>query len=400
MIEKKNFLDEYTKYAATITDAPLDFHRYVAYTVVSTVVNTGVWFPFGRKRIYPNLWIILLAPSGLSRKSTSSDIGREILLQYKRNLVLPNEFSQEKICSVLAQNSQGTFFFSEFLSFMGLLQRDYMAGTKAFFTEMYDCPFEYQRQTVKETMIIRNPFINILSCTTIDWFLDTVKEGDIAGGFLARFIMVPGGKKARIIDIPPQVDDRETSRITTLLYEFVERRGQLVYDAKAREEYRAWYAKFEAVFPQTDKRIQSFLIRLPVYLIKFSMLEAICAHEKEISIKSFNTAKQNVTWIFQKLREISQDFEFSKAGRERQKVMKLIQSSGISGIQHSILLRTSHLSNQEFKMAIETLMAQDQVVKMDLCLDGSKRLSIVYFDLEHAKIYKETRHVNSSQLQR
>lgn len=385
MIGSKNFLDEYTSYASKLTDAPLDFHRFVGYSVMSTVINKGIYFPFGDTRIYPNLWIILLAPSSLYRKSTAIAIGRRILTEFNKNLIFPNEFSQEKILEVLSQQPQGVFYFYEFLTFMGLLQRDYMTGTKAFFTEMYDCPPDYSRVTKGQSFYIKDPFINILSATTLDWFLEQVKEGDMAGGFLPRFVIIPALIKPKSMPLPPIVDSKETTRIRALLYTFSDRTGPMHFNAEAEKEYLLWHHQFEAGFHQADKRIQAFLVRLVPYLLKFSMLEALCNGEKEISLSSFIKARTAVQWIAAQLKDISQDMEFTKTGRDRMKVLRFIRDAGQAGIQHSQLLRLSRLdSDKELRPAIKTLTEQFQVITRHIKAPDTQRSADFYFFLDHS----------------
>lgn len=385
---KTNFIDEYVGYASGITDAPVEFHRFVGYLIVSTIINNQVWFPFGRKRLYPNLWIILLAPSGLYRKSTSSDIGRELLTIYNRKLVLPNEFSQEKLTEVLSQNSQGTFFFSEFLSFMGLLNRDYNAGCKAFLTEMYDCPYEWRRETVSKHVVIQNPFVNILSCTTLDWFLNSIKEGDIAGGFLARFIMIPGHQRLKTFAIPPYVDDAEVAKMVMKLKAINLPKGRFDILPEADKHYQLWYKKFEHTVKEADQRLHPLLIRLPIYLLKLAVIESIAKGDHKISQETIKNSTQMISWITTQLLAISDTFEFTKEGRLRQRILTILKSeppigrhldsSPPPGFPRHALLRHSHCSLKQFQDAIDTLKSQNLITECYAKYPGSNKTGIFY----------------------
>ena len=64
-----NFREAYTEYAAEITDAPEKYHRWIAYAVASCAVNRNVWMANGHKRLYSNLYMNLIGPSTINRKS-------------------------------------------------------------------------------------------------------------------------------------------------------------------------------------------------------------------------------------------------------------------------------------------------------------------------------------------
>lgn len=379
MTETPNFLNEYTRYAQELTDAPIDFHRFVGYSIVSTCLNNRLYFPFGDTRIYPNMWIILLAPSSLYRKSTAISIGRRILQDYNKQYIFPDEFSQEKILEILSHQSAGLFCFYEFLSFMGLLQKDYMAGTKSFLTHLYDCPAEYSRLLKGTSYNIKQPFINILSATTLDWYLEQVRENDMFGGFLPRFLIIPGLTKQRSLALPPVVEPKEFTRIRMLLNYFVPYKGAIEFSEEAKKEYIQWHKQFEISFHSHDKRIQAFLVRLCTYIIKISMLEAVCNSETKISLKSFTSARQVVNWISHQLKDISEDMEFTKSGRNRQKCLKHIKDAGNAGIQHHWLLKLTHLSVREMGEAVDTLKQQTMVKEQYLKVSDSQRPQRRYF---------------------
>ena len=109
-----DFVNDYMEYASTLTDAPDEFHNFMALGILSTVIGNQAYIPFGTNRIYPNLWIILLAQSSFFRKSTSLTLGTRLLRDmHKGGLILPDEFSREQLVQNLAKQSRGLFVWSE-----------------------------------------------------------------------------------------------------------------------------------------------------------------------------------------------------------------------------------------------------------------------------------------------
>src|SRR3990167_5799800 len=199
-----NFVEAYVQYAEQFTDSPPILHHRVALSVLSTVINRNVWLSQGHKKIYPNLWMLIIAPSSFYRKSYTLSIGEDLVREIDTSLVLPREFSHEKLIESLQEQPHGMLIFYEFKTFMGLMERDYMSGTKSLITELYDCPLLYDRKTIKGgTTSIREPFLNILAASTMDWFVSSIKDDDMAGGFLPRFLIVTAPKKDKILPFQP-----------------------------------------------------------------------------------------------------------------------------------------------------------------------------------------------------
>ena len=73
------WLSEYLGYARKLTDAPLSFHLAAGLVALAGAVGSRVSWTGGGKEQWPNLYALLLAPSGLYRKSTSVDLGCGLL---------------------------------------------------------------------------------------------------------------------------------------------------------------------------------------------------------------------------------------------------------------------------------------------------------------------------------
>jgi predicted transcriptional regulator len=381
-----DFLDRYTEYAKELTDAPIDYHRFVGYALVSTVVGNNVWLPIGDKKLYPNLWIILLAPSSLYRKSTAIGIGVRLLNLINSKLILPAEFTQEKLLDVLQNQNHGIFVFYEFLTLMGALSKDYMAGTKAFLAEMYDSPEHYERATVMKTVTLKNVCVNILAATTVDWFLDKLKEGDLAGGFLPRFLIVPSGPKLQSMALPPEVDPMKRNSLVSELNELSRIRGKMVLQEESKRLHKEWFIKFEADAETKDGNIKAFFARLETYMLKIATLDALVTNKSLIiQPENINRAKQVINWLACHLdRIVSEEMAFTLGQKHRNKVLRIIRQTGSRGIQHSHLLRASNLDARELKAVIDTLKEQEAVKHIEQ--RGRTRPMTEYVAIEFYKL--------------
>src|SRR5258706_11246594 len=113
-----SFLDDYQAYAASGTDSPPEFHEFMALVTAGVMIGRTRWFQLGHISIYPNIYMIVLAPSSLYRKSTILSISKNMLEKVSPAKSYPSDFSQEKIMQIIHENPTGIFYYSEFRSLM------------------------------------------------------------------------------------------------------------------------------------------------------------------------------------------------------------------------------------------------------------------------------------------
>lgn len=275
------FIDLYCTYAEEFTDAPVASHHRVALSIISTIINRKVWLWAGDRKLYPNLWQLIIAPSSFYRKTTAVTIAQRILIEFDETLILPDDFSRERLIDSLAENPVRILTVREFKSFAGLLERDYMAGTQAIITDLFDAPPVFCRETKGKKpddkpikKMIYDPFLNILGASTMDWFEDSIKNSDIEGGFLPRFLIVFPGPKQRSIAWQKKHDDAKRNQLMEILKQLNTIEGEIIITEPAKKLYENWYYKFEEIYANS-KEFSGFYARLTDYCKKFSILFAI-----------------------------------------------------------------------------------------------------------------------------
>lgn len=206
-IPDKGWIHDYIEYAEKQTDAPRIFQLFAALWCLSVTVERQLAIPyFGVRPLYPNLWMVLIAPSSTYHKSTVVDIAADMAGSTDTYL-LPQEFSQEQLISELSEHPRGSFLWSEFGQPLAAFERDYMSGVKDLLATLYDCPDSYERSLKGGTLHVENPYISALAATNIDWMVDKKRvANDLRGGFLARWLYVPHTSKSFTLEEPNPVD--------------------------------------------------------------------------------------------------------------------------------------------------------------------------------------------------
>ena len=363
------FVADYFKYAEPLTDAPMQFHIPAALCTLSTVVGRNVFLQLGDKRLYPNFWCLVLGKSSVPRKTTSIQPGLNLLYELNHNLVLPNDFSIEALLEHLSHQPQGILAFSEFSVLLEMCQRSYMAGLKGLLTDLYDCRPRFTRKLKSGEYTIENGFLSLIGASTIDWLINGLREGDIRGGFMARFLYFVASKKTKSIPIPPKPDLELRTNLIEELRAVSVIQGEMKYSPEAEECYKTWYLEHEKGLGwelQSDL-LSSFFSRLPDYCWKIAMLYSISV-ERELTISGGAVCKAIALTEYVKggiKHLIEEEFEFSEEGRNKKKVFRFIShyfETRKTPIDHSTLLRNSHLPAKKLREATEALVAEGKLL--------------------------------------
>jgi len=357
-IDRSNFIERYTSWAESFTDAPPQFHRFVAYWVLSTLLGRRVYMHLGDEWLFPNLWLVILAPSSFYRKSTALSIGSRMATSVNKELLLPSEWSQECFITLMSQQSHGAMICYEFRGLLAQLQKDYNFGAQSLLTELYDCPPEYVRKkgtTEVKEFRIEKPYLTILGASTLEWLINSVQSGDIAGGFLARFLFVSADHKDKVLAIQPPAPENERLIVRTALEAALEAEGEMHYSAEAEQYYREWYARFVDEAEKAPEGVRAFFPRLTAYAHKFAMLEAVLGgHHPEISKEDCRRACMMADNFAAEIRKLgAESLGKSKFDSYRLRIMRAINKT--PGIDHGRLLRNIGLPAKVFKDVVDTL---------------------------------------------
>lgn len=364
MSEQLNFVERYTAWADSFTDAPVQFHRFVGYWALSTLLGRKVYMHLGDEWLFPNIWLVVLAPSSFFRKSTALGIGARLVESINPAIRLPSEWSQECFIATMSKEPHGFMTCYEFKSLLAQLQKDYNFGAQSLLTELYDCPREYTRKkgtTEIKEFRIEKPYLTILGASTIDWLISSVQGGDIAGGFLARFLFVSADKKDKIMAIQPKASEFERDLVKAALEAAVNIEGEMEYSLEARQYYETWYHRFVTEAESAPEGVRAFFPRLASYAHKFAMLEAVLnGHHPEITLDDCRRACLMAENFAGEIRKLGKEsLGKSKFDHYRLRITKAIAKK--PGIEHSHLLRNLGLPAKVFKDVVETLKQSGEI---------------------------------------
>lgn len=283
---------EYTRFS----EAPSKFHFWTAVSVIAGALRRKVWIDQGYFQWIPNFYIIFVSPPGIVSKSTTADIGMNLLRQVPGIKFGPNSLTWQKFTQVLAENTEGvelpdgeiypmsamTIVAGELGSLMNFEDREMVDV----FVDLWDGKKGQWWRATKNSGEdkIASPFVNILGCTTPAWIRKNFDRYLLGGGFTSRTIFVYGLEKRHLEAYP---GDRlagqgvEYAATGLRLVQDLESIGMLLGEytispaAKdwGREWYKAHYERYKQQDPN-DEGVTSFMARKQTQIHKLGMVLA------------------------------------------------------------------------------------------------------------------------------
>ena len=211
-----DWLAQYMEWAGTTgNQTPMIFHQAAGLWLLATAVGRRLYgeAPWGVK-IYPNLYLMLVAGTTFYRKSTAYKLAEQVARQAIPHMLMPTPGSPERFQEALAGRMPSNFDklareqqerltkAQPFAAQRGLLKdevaglfgainkRDYMTGMKDLLMELYDCPDYFDKDTQTGLNIVENAALSILGVTTPSSLSCAVSTGDWDNGLLIRFALL------------------------------------------------------------------------------------------------------------------------------------------------------------------------------------------------------------------
>lgn len=188
----EHFVSRFVNYVSAQTDAPLEYAEAAALTLLSIAgyrcKAALAPYPGGLSN---NLYILLVGPTTVSRKSTVQRIASNIIKVVMPPSVLPNRATTEALIKSLAQRSGVPSVWTPDelgITLAEIYNRDYMRGLEEMLLTVYSGD-DYEYQRVLDSVYIRSPHLSVLGAATPE-SLARAGTGALDSGLLPRFAVV------------------------------------------------------------------------------------------------------------------------------------------------------------------------------------------------------------------
>jgi len=337
LLPTSGFLARYADYT-NHSEAPLAYHVFSALVGVGAIVNRRVWFDMGYYRVFPNLGVIILGPSGI-KKTSATNIIVGMLTELELTKIYSEKLTPEQLVEAMKDMAQGLIYAPEMAVFLG--RQRYMEGIVPLITRFMDCPDVWASETVgRGKTHLRDVAVSSLMCSTLDWFISNTSEDVVGGGFIARNLLVAQESSPRIEPIPQPGNTFIRTALVADLARVHELTGPIVMEPACMQRYQEWYAYHKQVSESAEHELLvTYYQRKPDHIKRI----AICMHladcnDLHLCVKCFNQAIALMDWIEQFIPPMLRKMFKTTSGTDQDLVLHTIRQAG-GIIDHAKLVR-------------------------------------------------------------
>ncbi len=283
------------------TEPPILYRKWVAVSTVAACLQRKCWMQWHRP-IYPNMYIILVGPSGKCRKTEAMYPGEAMLRKLSDIRLAADAATKEALAKtivgsktsaldpktqVMVEHCSVTVFSKELTVLLGYNNPELMS----WLTQWYDCddPWIYDTKN-KGTDSVRGVWVNLLGATTPQLIQTTLPRDAVGGGLTSRMIFVYEEKKGRRVHypIPSHATQELGSKVLRDLDRIYALQGQFKLSQCFMEFWGPWYDSNEDNPPFVDPAFDGYMSRRPTHLLKLSMIMSACRGD-DMVIKQVDT---------------------------------------------------------------------------------------------------------------
>lgn len=293
-----NWIEAYVKYAA-VTEAPKRMHFWCGIAAIAGTLRRRCWIDLKRYQIYPNFYIVLVAPPGVIAKSTTIDVAMRILRQVPGVKFGPDVITWPALVTAFAAASESFEYLGEWIpmsaitleaSELGSLLNPQDREMVSLYITLWDGRKRFDKVTkTSGSDTVEAPWINMAAATTPHWIADNMPVATIGGGLTSRIIFVYGDRKERFVAFVDEfVEDTDLETEAALLQDLIHISTELVGPFTINEEARAWERRRYETFwkinvaEMNNQTLEGYAARKQTHILKTAMV--LCAARSDSRI--------------------------------------------------------------------------------------------------------------------
>jgi Protein of unknown function (DUF3987) len=285
------------------SESPDAFHFWTGVGTIAGALRRRVWIDMRHFQWTPNFYIILVGPPGIVNKSTSIRIGMDLLQEVDGIRFGPQSMTWQSLTQSLEQAIEYVKYFDTsgkeqivgmspvtcFVPELGTFLKMEDGALVDVLVSMWDGQLENWGHRTKSSgnIEIKNPWLNLMACTTPSWLEQHFPPSMIGGGLTSRIMFIYGEKKRHLIAYPDaQLPEPDYVAQRAALIEDLKRvsvlSGGYLLSPAARKWGEDWYARLWSARPidLTDDRYSGYLSRKQTHIHKLAMVLAASQRDK------------------------------------------------------------------------------------------------------------------------
>lgn len=291
-----SWIEDYMDYTSD-QESPDQFHLWAALSVIAAAVSRSVWINRGIYKIYPNIYVVLVADSGRCRKGVPPKVVRELLLEAGEFNIILEKCTPEGMLQRMSLGESRTghdgkiriynsiyVIAPEMVVFMGGQNAPAMIAN---LVTLYDCHSKWDYTTrTKGIITLENECVNMLAATTNNLISQWLDSSALGGGFAGRTFFVVGHKPRKLVPWPDDTSQDKRERLVKGLENIAALHGEMYVPPEVKHKFNAWYMQLHAEGnnDQQDYRIAGYMERKHDHALKIAALLSI-SESNELVLK-------------------------------------------------------------------------------------------------------------------
>lgn len=294
---KADFVDLFYNLTDGITSPPI-FRKWAGISAIAGALERKVWLTSMGSKLYPNMYVILVAPPGVGKTEVTWRI-RDLWVSLEDHFLGSTSISKASMIDELAAAARRYIhgrppnpvasFNSLLLSIneLGVLLPGYDNEFMNTLTDLWDCKHYSERKRTKNLEIqIPNPQLNLFAACTPSYLKDLLPEGAWDQGLISRTMLVYSGDRqaASLFAVKPDMQEQE-KLVKKRLKEIATLYGEFTVSPQAAEMLESFNQENAVGSPSAPDhpKLVSYTIRRTVHLLKLSMVASV-SHSTDLAI--------------------------------------------------------------------------------------------------------------------
>lgn len=297
-----HWLKGYMQYTRA-SEAPDQFHFWTGVSTIAGALRRRVWIDMLHFQWTPNFYIILVGPPGVATKSTTTRAGMALLEKIDGIRFGPQSMTWHALTQVMEEAVE----YVKYTDTSGLDQTVAMSPVTCSIPElgtflkmedtglidvlisMWDGQLESWGHKTKTSgnTDIKNPWLNLIGCTTPSWLEGNFPQHMIGGGLTSRIMFIYGDTKRHLVAYPDErVAEKDYNETKNKLIEDLQRiallSGPYAISPSARDWGRDWYEQLWSRRPQdmASDRYSGYLSRKQTHIHKLAIVLAAAQRDQ------------------------------------------------------------------------------------------------------------------------
>ena len=348
-------------------EPPKVFNKWCGLIALAAATGRKVWLAEANTHIYPNLFVVLVASSGVGKTTAMREVKPfidELGVVMSAGKPSPAKFLTSM--SQAVQPVEGLGLLTNYLiwaeelpSFLGT--DAYKNGLIADLTTLYDCPDLWSKEThVRQVEEIAGAYLCMIGGTTAEGLFDVMPKGSVTQGFTARLLFIHAlYNEKRVVEKPWGA--KQEALLEPLKHD-IKQIAKLRGPAKFSDIARVMWADYYVNRPQADEefadtRLQGYAARKPFYAKKLALLLSVSEGDTlVVEAHHLEKAFKLIEEVDRTLNRVYSDIAPSVAIQSYGKIVARLQRHGGKMTRSKLMQSFAYaMDAQDFSKAVDAL---------------------------------------------